>query len=148
MNIDTINNDVKQAMKNGNKFELNVLRMLKSALQNERISKNHDLLEDEILAVIKKQVKIRKDSLKEYQEYGRQDLVENLEKEIAILSTYLPEELSIEKINEIIDEVFQKLKPTSIKDMGAVMKELNPLLAAKADMSVVSKIVKEKLNQE
>lgn len=148
MNIDTINNDVKQAMKNGNKFELNVLRMLKSALQNERISKNHDLLEDEILAVIKKQVKIRKDSLKEYQEYGRQDLVENLEKEIAILSTYLPEELSIEKINEIIDEVFQKLNPTSIKDMGAVMKELNPLLAAKADMSVVSKIVKEKLNQE
>lgn len=146
MNIDTINNDVKQAMKNGNKFELNVLRMLKSALQNERISKNHDLLEDEILAVIKKQVKIRKDSLKEYQEYGRQDLVENLEKEIAILSTYLPEELSIEKINEIIDEVFQKLNPTSIKDMGAVMKELNPLLAAKADMSVVSKIVKEKLN--
>lgn len=148
MNIDTINNDVKQAMKNGNKFELNVLRMLKSALQNERISKNHDLLEDEIFAVIKKQVKIRKDSLKEYQEYGRQDLVENLEKEIAILSTYLPEELSIEKINEIIDEVFQKLNPTSIKDMGAVMKELNPLLAAKADMSVVSKIVKEKLNQE
>lgn len=148
MNIDTINNDVKQAMKNGNKFELNVLRMLKSALQNERISKNHDLLEDEILAVIKKQVKIRKDSLKEYQEYGRQDLVENLEKEIAILSIYLPEELSIEKINEIIDEVFQKLNPTSIKDMGAVMKELNPLLAAKADMSVVSKIVKEKLNQE
>lgn len=146
MNIDTINNDVKQAMKDGNKFELNVLRMLKSALQNERISKNHDLLEDEILAVIKKQVKIRKDSLKEYQEYGRQDLVENLEKEIAILSTYLPEELSIEKINEIIDEVFQKLNPTSIKDMGAVMKELNPLLAAKADMSVVSKIVKEKLN--
>lgn len=148
MNIDTINNDVKQAMKDGNKFELNVLRMLKSALQNERISKNHDLLEDEILAVIKKQVKIRKDSLKEYQEYGRQDLVENLEKEIAILSIYLPEELSIEKINEIIDEVFQKLNPTSIKDMGAVMKELNPLLAAKADMSVVSKIVKEKLNQE
>ena len=68
MNIETINNDMKEAMKSGNKFELNVLRMLKSALQNEKIAKNHDLDENEIIAVIKKQVKVRKDSLKEYQE--------------------------------------------------------------------------------
>ena len=84
MNIETINNDVKEAMKSGNKFELNVLRMLKSALQNEKISKNHDLDENEIIAVIKKQVKVRKDSLKEYQEYNREDLVEGLNKEIEI----------------------------------------------------------------
>ena len=92
MNIETINNDVKEAMKSGNKFELNVLRMLKSALQNEKISKNHDLDENEIIAVIKKQVKVRKDSLKEYQEYNREDLVEGLTKEIDILTKYLPEE--------------------------------------------------------
>ncbi len=146
MNIETINNDVKEAMKSGNKFELNVLRMLKSALQNEKISKNHDLDENEIIAVIKKQVKVRKDSLKEYQEYNREDLVEGLTKEIDILTKYLPEELSEEEIDKTINDVFAKLNPTSIKDMGNVMKELNSLIATKADMSLVSKKVKEKLS--
>ena len=146
MNIETINNDVKEAMKSVNKFELNVLRMLKSALQNEKISKNHDLDENEIIAVIKKQVKVRKDSLKEYQEYNREDLVEGLTKEIDILTKYLPEELSEEEIDKTINDVFAKLNPTSIKDMGNVMKELNSLIATKADMSLVSKKVKEKLS--
>lgn len=146
MNIETINNDVKEAMKSGNKFELNVLRMLKSALQNEKISKKHDLDENEIIAVIKKQVKVRKDSLKEYQEYNREDLVEGLNKEIEILTKYLPEELSEEEIDKVINDVFAELNPTSIKDMGNVMKELNSLIATKADMSLVSKKVKEKLS--
>ena len=146
MNIETINNDVKEAMKSGNKIELNVLRMLKSALQNEKISKNHDLDENEIIAVIKKQVKVRKDSLKEYQEYNREDLVEGLNKEIEILTKYLPEELSEEEIDKVINNVFAELNPTSIKDMGNVMKELNSLIATKADMSLVSKKVKEKLS--
>lgn len=146
MNIETINNDMKEAMKAGNKFELNVLRMLKSALQNEKISKNHELDENEVISVIKKQVKIRKDSLKEYQEYNRQDLVDGLSKEIDVLSKYLPEEMSAEEIDKVIDEVFAKLKPTSIKDMGNVMKELNTLIATKADMSFVSKKVREKLS--
>ena len=146
MNIETINNDVKEAMKSCNKFELNVLRMLKSALQNEKISKNHDLDENEIIAVIKKQVKVRKDSLKEYQEYNREDLVEGLNKEIEILTKYLPEELSEEEIDKVINNVFAELNPTSIKDMGNVMKELNSLIATKADMSLVSKKVKEKLS--
>ena len=120
--------------------------MLKSALQNEKISKNHDLDENEIIAVIKKQVKVRKDSLKEYQEYNREDLVEGLNKEIEILTKYLPEELSEEEIDKVINNVFAELNPTSIKDMGNVMKELNSLIATKADMSLVSKKVKEKLS--
>lgn len=146
MNIETINNDVKNAMKSGNKFELNVLRMLKSALQNEKIAKNHDLDENEIIAVIKKQVKVRKDSLKEYQQYNREELAEGLAKEIDILTKYLPEELSEEEIDKVINNVFTKLTPTSIKDMGNIMKELNSLIATKADMSLVSKKVKEKLS--
>lgn len=146
MNLNIINNDLKEAMKSGKKFELTVLRMLKSSLQNETIAKNHELDENEVIAVIKKQVKVRKDSLKEYQEYGREDLVENLKREIEILSKYLPEELSESDINKVIDEVFAKLNPTSIKDMGNVMKELTALIATKADMSVVSKLVKERLN--
>lgn len=146
MNIETINNDMKTAMKNGNKFELTVLRMLKSALQLETISKKHDLDESEVIAVVKKQVKVRKDSKKEYEQYGRQDLVENLDKEIEVLSKYLPEELSEDEINKSVDEVFKELNPTSIKDMGNVMKVLTERIGAKSDMSVVSKIVKSKLN--
>jgi len=122
MNLDIINNDLKEAMKNGNKFDLTVLRMLKSSLQNEAIAKNHELDENEIIAVIKKQVKVRNASLEEYQEYGRLDLVENLEQEIEVLSKYLPEELSEDDINKVIDEVFAKLNPTSIKDMGNIRK--------------------------
>ena len=144
--FEKVNNDLVAAMKSGDKFTLSVLRMLKSALQNEKIAKNHDLDENEIIAVIKKQVKVRKDSLKEYQEYNREDLVEGLTKEIDILTKYLPEELSEEEIDKVINDVFTKLNPTSIKDMGNVMKELNALIATKADMSLVSKKVKEKLS--
>lgn len=146
MNIKTIEEDMKTAMKNGEKFELTVLRMLKSALQNEAISKNKELDEAEVISVIKKQVKVRKDSKSEYEKYNRQDLVESLDKEINILSKYLPEEMSDEEVMKVIDEVFNELKPESMKDMGKVMAKLNTLIAAKADMSKVSLMVKEKLN--
>ena len=145
MNIDTINNDLKEAMKSGNKFDLNVLRMLKSALQNESISKKHELDHSEVIAVIKKQVKVRKDSIEEYKKYERTDLVENLQKEVEVLSKYLPEELSEEEIDKKINEVFEKLNPTSMKDMGGIMKELQ-CIASVADMSVVSSKVKDKIN--
>ena len=146
MNIGTIENDMKEAMKNGDKFELTVLRMLKSALQNEAISKTHELDENEVISVIKKQVKIRKDSKEEYEKYDRKDLAEGLDKEINILSKYLPEEMSDEEIAKVIDEVFNELKPSSMKDMGQVMAKLNALIATKADMSKVSLMVRERLN--
>ena len=145
MNIDTINNDMKNAMKNGDKFELTVLRMLKSSLQKEKIAKNHELEENEVIAVIKKEVKTRKDSMSEYEKYNRMDLVEDLKKEIEILSKYLPEELSEEEIDKKIDEAFNKINPTSMKDMGLIMKELQAISTV-CDMSVVSKKVKDKIN--
>lgn len=145
MNIDIVNNDMKNAMKNCDKFELTVLRMLKSSLQKEKIAKNHELEENEIIAVIKKEVKTRKDSMSEYEKYNRMDLVEDLKKEIEILSKYLPEELSEEEIDKKIDEVFTKVNPTSMKDMGLIMKELQAISTV-CDMSVVSKKVKDKIN--
>lgn len=137
--------DLKEAMKNGDKFTLSVLRMLKSALQNEQINKKHDLSDEEIMQVVKKQVKVRKDSVTEYQKYNKENLVESLEQEIAVLSKYLPEEMSSEEIERIIDEVFRELKPTSMKDMGGIMKELN-IRIKNADMSFVSTKVRERLN--
>lgn len=144
--IEEINNDLKTAMKNADRFTLSVLRMLKSAMQLESISKKHELNDQEVIAVIKKQVKVRKDSVEEYKKYEKAEQVADLEKEIEILSKYLPEETSIEEINKVIDEVFEKLQPTSMKDMGTVMREVTPLLP-NADMSVVSQIIRERLNK-
>lgn len=140
-----IANDLKNAMKNGDKFKLSVLRMLKSALQLESISKKHELSDDELMNVIKKQVKTRKDSIEEFKKYNKTEEVEKLEQEIEILDTYLPAEMTEEEITKVIDEVFSELNPTSMKDMGAVMKKLNEKIT-NADMSLVSKMVRERLS--
>ncbi len=141
-----INEDLKNAMKSKDTFKLSVLRMLKSALQLEQISKKHELDDNEIAAVLKKQVKVRKDSLEEYKKYNKEDEVEKLEKEISVLSVYLPEELSEEEIEKIVLSAIDEIKPTSMKDMGLVMKKVGELLVGKnADMSLVSKLVKEKI---
>ena len=140
-----IANDLKNAMKSGDKFQLSVLRMLKSALQLEAISKKHELTDDEVMSFIKKQVKTRKDSIIEFQKYNKTAEVEKLEEEIKILDTYLPAEMTEDEIKKVIDEVFKELNPTSMKDMGGVMKKLNEKIT-NADMSLVSKLVRERLN--
>lgn len=138
--------DLKEAMKSGDKFKLSVLRMLKSALllESKAVSKDHELSDEEVIKVIKKQVKTRKDSITEYQKYNKLDEVESLEKEVEILNVYLPEEMSEAEIIKVIEEVFDIVKPTSMKDMGLIMKELNARIT-NADMSLVSRLVKEKL---
>ncbi len=144
-----INEDLKVAMKEKDTFKLSVLRMLKSALQLEQISKKHELDDNEVSAVLKKQVKIRKDSLAEYEKYGKTDSVKQLEDEIEILSNYLPEELDAKSVEALVDEAINEVNPTSMKEMGLVMKKINELLVGKnADMSLVSKLVKEKIMQK
>ena len=144
--FEKINKDLVLSMKEQDKFKLSVLRMLKSAIKTEEINKKDALTDDEVLNVIKKQVKVRNASLEEYKEYNRLDLAESLEKEIEILKSYLPEELSIDELNKIINEKFIELNPTSIKDMGRVIKEVSSIVGARADMSIVSKIIKDKLS--
>ena len=144
--FDTIKKDLMNAMKEQDKFRLSVLRMLKSALQAEEINKKDVLTDDEVLNVIKKQVKVRTASLEEYKSYNREDLANDLEKEINILKEYLPQELSEEELNIIIDTQFKEIKPTSIKDMGRIIKAISTIVGTRADMSIVSKKVKDKLN--
>ena len=140
--LEQINNDFKEAMKSQDKFTLSVLRMLKSALQLEKIALKRELLDQDVLMVIKKNVKQRKDSMAEYEKYGKTEEIENLEKEIQILQKYLPEELSEDQIDAKIIEVFESVKPTSMKDMGPIMKTLTEQIGTVADMSLVSKKVK------
>ena len=143
---DQIKKDMVEAMKGGDKFKLNVIRMLKSAIMLKEIEvKPNDLTDDDVLAVIKSEVKKRKGSIEEYEKFGKTDAVEDLKKEVEILSVYLPEDLSEEALLAIIDEAIANVGAESIKDMGKVMKYVTEKAGAAADMSKVSGLVKQKL---
>lgn len=138
--------DLKTAMKQRDKLKLSVIRMVKSAIQMKELDLKRDLNDDEVIDVISKQIKTRNDSIKEFEKASREDLIQTTSKEIEILKTYLPKQLSDDEINEIIDKVFDEVKPESSKDMGKVMKAVTPLVKGKADMGKVSSIIKSKLN--
>ncbi len=138
--------DLVTAMKEKDKEKLAVLRMVKGAMQLEEINKKEELKDDEVIAVLAKQIKTRKESIVEFQKGNRNDLVEQTEKEIEILETYMPEQLSGEEVEKIIVEAIQKVNASAPSDMGKVMGIITPLLRGKADMSSVSKMVKEKLS--
>ena len=140
-----INNDLKEAMKSKDSFRLSVIRMIKGAMQLAKPNPREELTDDDVITVISKQIKMRNDSIKEFEAAGRSDLVEQNKKEIEILNTYMPKQLSEEELTEIIDKVFEEVKPTSQKDMGLIMKNISPLVKGKADMSLVNKLVKERL---
>lgn len=144
-----IKKDLVEAMKSGDKFKLSVIRMLKSALQNEEINlggNGSGLNDDQVLTVIKREVKKRNGSIEEYTKYGKTDAVEDLKKEVEVLSVYLPEEMSEEELTKHIDEIISEINAESIKDMGRVMKELTAKYASQIDMGKASSIVKAKLN--
>ena len=140
-----INNDLKEAMKSKDSFRLSVIRMVKGAMQLAKPNPREELTDDDVITVISKQIKMRNDSIKEFEAAGRSDLVEQNKKEIEILNTYMPKQLSEEELTEIIDKVFEEVKPTSQTDMGLIMKNISPLVKGKADMSLVNKLVKERL---
>lgn len=140
-----INNDLKEAMKSKDSFRLSVIRMVKGAMQLAKPNPREELTDDDVITVISKQIKMRNESIKEFEAAGRSDLVEQNKKEIEILNAYMPKQLSEEELTEIIDKVFEEVKPTSQKDMGLIMKNISPLVKGKADMSLVNKLVKERL---
>ena len=144
--FEQITKDLTAAMKAQDSFKLSVLRMLKSSLKNEEINKKSPLTDEDVLSVIKKQVKMRKDSKEEYLSYNREDLADSLEKEIEILNAYLPRELTKEELEQMIDETIKELKPDGLKGMGMVIKAVSAKCRVTADMKLVSTIIKEKLS--
>ncbi len=149
MLYETISKDMIEAMKSKDKDTLSTLRLLKSAIDlylvNNKLERNN-ASDEVVIDVVSKQVKTHKESIEEFKKGNREDLVANLEREINLLSKYLPEQLSEEDIIKEIDRVFDEIKPTSKQDMGRVMKELTPIFKGKADMKVVTSIVQSKLN--
>ncbi len=140
--------DLKLAMKNQDKERLSVIRMVKGSIQMSELNKKHELSDEEVIDVISKEIKSRKDSINEFKKGSREDLVQKTQSEIDILSEYLPKQLTEEELNEIINKVFDEVKPESSKDMGKIMKTLKPKVNGKTDMGLVSKIVKEKIEKK
>lgn len=138
--------DIIEAMKSKDKERLTTLRLLKGAMQLEEINKKGQLDDTEIINLISKQIKTRRESIVEFEKANRFDLVEKTEKEIEVLSTYMPEQLSEEEVIKLIDEAFTEIKPTSMKDMKDIMSYLNPKISGRADKSFVSKMIREKLS--
>lgn len=144
--LEKMKKDLVTAMKEKDKERLTVLRMVKGAMQLECINAKKEESEELLIDVVSKQIKMRKESIADFEKGGRTDLIENTQKEIDILKDYLPKQLSSEEIDAIITQVFDKVKPTSAKEMGLVMKEATPLLKGKADMKEVSNMIKERIN--
>ena len=146
MNLnERIQNDIKNAMKEKDSFKLGVIRMVKGAMQLAKTNSKDELSDEQIIDVISKQIKMRKDSINEFKKAGRTDLVEQNEKEIEILNEYMPEQLTNEEIEQIITEAFEKINPTSPKQIGLIMREISPKVKGKADMGEINKIIKNKL---
>ena len=139
--------DLTQAMKNQDKETLSVLRMVKGAIQLEEINKKSELNDDDVIGVISKQIKTRKESIQEFTKANRTDLIDKTNKEIEILNRYMPEQLSEEEVLKIIDEAFSTINPQAQSDMGKLMGFVTPKLKGKADMGFVSKTIKDRLSK-
>ncbi|MEG0025873.1 MAG: GatB/YqeY domain-containing protein [Bacilli bacterium] len=138
--------DLLFSLKKGQKDVLSVLRMVKGAMQLEEIKLKRSLNDLEMISILSHEIKIRKEANEEFIKGDRQDLINKNIREIDILSEYLPKQLTIKEINQIVEHAIEIVKPISIKDMGKIMSLITPQLKGKADMADVSKMIKGKLN--
>jgi len=145
---DRLTEDMKQAMKDkeAGKLKLSVIRMVRSAAKNVEIDRRKELDDNELLDVVAKEVKMRRDSLDEFRKAGRPELLATLEQEIAILMEYLPEQMSEAEVRALVTQAVADAQAASAKDMGKVMALLMPKVKGKADGKLVNSIVKELLS--
>ena len=142
---ETLLQDLKECMKEKNTVRKNVIQMVRaSSLQVEK-DKQIEVNDDQILEIIAKESKKRKDSLADYEKSGREELIEQIKEEIEILAEYLPKPLTKEELEEIISSAIADTGATNIKDMGKVMKEVKQRVGTRADGKTINEIVKEKL---
>ncbi|GMA60018.1 GatB/YqeY domain-containing protein [Alicyclobacillus fastidiosus] len=144
--LERLNQDLKQAMKDKNKVRLSVIRMVKSATKNREIELGHPLSEEDVLSVVQKELKQRKDSLQAFQDANRTDLAETVEQEILVLQDYLPEQLDEQALRDIVTQVIEQVGAKSKADMGKVMGQLMPLVRGRADGKAVQLVVQSLLS--
>lgn len=143
-----ISQDYVQAMKARDSFRSSALSFLRAQIKNVKVDKRLEQVPDgEVISVIKKQAKQRQDSISQFKAGGRMDLAEKEERELGILKSYLPPEMSQEQLKQIMEEVIAQTQAASIKDMGRVMKEILGRVAGQADNQTVGVLVKERLSK-
>ncbi|MDA1339620.1 MAG: GatB/YqeY domain-containing protein [Methylophilales bacterium] len=140
-----INEDMKSAMRSKDSARLGAIRLLQSALKQKEVDERVDLNDDDVLVIIDKMLKQRRDSIDAFKKAERNDLVEKEEFEVSVLQEYMPEPLSDNEISNIIDQAIKNLGALTMKDMGAVMSAVKPELSGKANMADVSQKIKSKL---
>ncbi len=139
--------DMKDAMKAKDSLKLDAIRFLQSAIKYKEVElRPNAITQDDVMGVIKKLVKQRKESIEQYTTGGRQDLADKESQELKVLEAYLPAQMNSEQIEKIVGEVIADLKATSIKDMGAVMKAVSAKTQGTADNKLVSEIIKKRLS--
>ena len=134
--------DMKETMKQGEKERLSVIRLVRGAVRQAEIDGKKTLSDDEIIGVITKEVKMRRDSIEEFERGGRSDLVEKTQAEIAILMPYLPAQLSPDEVRQFVETAVAEVGATTAKDMGKVMGVLMPRVKGRADGKLVNEIVR------
>lgn len=141
--------DYKDAMKSRDSLRTSVLSCLRAEFMNVAIAKKKDKLDDnDIIAIIKKQMKQRGDSIEAFTKGNRPELADKENKELNLLRVYLPAQMSVEEVKKVVEGVIASTGATGIKDMGKVMKEVNVLVAGKADGKLISDLVRQKLSPE
>ena len=143
--MDKISQDLKSAMKAGEKNRLDVLRMLKAQIKNVEIDKGRALTKEEEIQVLQSAAKKRKEAIELYEKGGRPELAAKEKEELAVIQTYLPKQLSREEVEAAILAVIDEIGASSMKDMGRVMKEAMARLKGKTDGKLVQEIVRSKL---
>ena len=137
--------DMKAAMKSGDKERLAVIRLINAAIKQKEVDERVEMTDALVLAVLEKMVKQRKDSITQYEGAGREDLAAIERNELAVIETYLPEKMSEAEVQAAIDATKAETGDTGPADMGKLMGALKPRLAGKADMGLVSQLVKKSL---
>lgn len=138
--------DLKNCMKDKNVVRKNVIQMVRAAILQVEKDKQITLEDEQIIDIIAKESKKRKDSLADYEKSGREDLINEIKEEIEILAEYLPKQLSIEEVETIVKEVINEVGATSMKDMGKVMKAAKEKIGAASDGKTINEVVKKLLN--
>jgi uncharacterized protein YqeY len=138
-----LNEDMKQAMKNQEKFKLSVIRMVRSTIKNVEIDQRKTLDDNEVLDILSREIKQRKDSLQEFEKAGRSDLADPLKLEIAIIAEYMPQQLSDDEVKTIVQQTIQEVGASSKADMGKVMGALMPKVKGRADGKLVNQLVQQ-----
>lgn len=142
-----LNGDMKEAMKAKDKERLAGIRAITTAIKQMEVDQRIDVTDEITVTIMTKLIKQRKESIKSYQDAGRPELVEAEQKELDVITTYMPEQLSTEEVSKLIDDAITEVGATTVKDMGKVMAILRPKLAGKADASEAGDLIKKKLSK-